>query len=189
MKRISKTAVATVALLGFLTGCGSDDPANERTAGSGADSGFTPPPLTTEESEDPSAPVAQTQISYDGRLSSRPAGPGSSSRQPMGIACESEVGECTVLGLSVGNQPVLTLARQDADSFTVDLPATPSTCEERGASAVTGAIELSGRSITMELEVGGETVPCPDGDILYEPGSYRFVGEYVDGGLPGFSVE
>lgn len=178
-------AIAALVLLGVLAGCGSDEPAGESAGPDSADE-ITPPPTT--ESEDP-APVAETSISYDGRLSQRPAGPGSASRQQLGIFCADEVSACNVTGLSVGNHPVLELSREGAGTFAVDLPASPSTCQARGASAVTGTIELSGRSMTMALQVGGETVSCPDGDITYEPGSYRFTGEYVEGGLPGFTVE
>ncbi len=161
--------------IALLTACGSDKPASTR----GETSATSPSPSPE--------PVLDT-ISYDGTVTSG-TGPGSRHKQPVGIFCAPPEGQdCNLTGLTVGNHNVLGLSRDDEDSFTVDMPASTSTCSTRGTSAVTGTIELSSRSMTMTLKSSGEKVPCPDGDITYLPATYKFKGQYVDGGLPGFTV-
>ena len=167
--------------LALLAGCGSDKP----------DSQDSVPPAreTFAPSSSPSSGPALDTISYDGTVVSG-AGPGSRHQQRIGIFCTGGAGEdCNLTGLSVGNHDVVTLERTGPGSFTADLPAKPSTCTTRGTSAVTGTIDLDGRSMAMTLRVSGEAVKCPDGVLTYEQQTVTFNGQYVDGGLPGFTVD
>ncbi len=178
-----KLLVATTLALTVLTGCGSSGTTSSDPAPrSGGSPGKSPDGASTE--------AVLDTITYDGTLQTLPKGPGSTQKQQVGIYCADPAGQdCNVTGLSAGNQDVLDLVRTDADSFTVDLKGTKSTCETAGANEVTGTIELSGRSMSMKLNTAGARVKCSDGELVYEPGTLLFHGEYVEGGLPGFTVD
>ena len=172
--------VGVVLAATLVTGCGSDEP--------DADSQSAQRESPSAGSSSPAA-VLDT-ISYDGKLRTLPKGPAPTQQLQIGIFCAAPEGrDCNLAGLSVGNQQVLDLVRTDSDSFTVDLKGTKTTCDSRGASAVTGTIELSGRAMVMTLKTPEERLSCPDGELTYSASTYEFNGEYVDGGLPGFTVD